>query len=108
VSRYDRTPRVACLVCGASLAGRRAGTKTCSGKCRMAALRARRAADHLDLDDRSLTKPVTVSGTLVTLAGLVGGPCPDPNRCRYFLRHAAGPWTCAYNHPRVHEGDAAI
>lgn len=30
----------------------------------------------------------------------IGGPCQDSNRCRYWRRHATGPWTCAYNHPR--------
>jgi hypothetical protein len=31
-------------------------------------------------------------------------PCPDPNRCEYRHRHHAGPWSCAFNHPR--QGDA--
>lgn len=31
----------------------------------------------------------------------VGGPCPDPTHCRHYGRHAAGPWTCEFNHPRA-------
>lgn len=37
-----------------------------------------------------------------------GGPCPDPDRCRHWRRHASGPWTCAHNHPAAddpHDGD---
>lgn len=33
--------------------------------------------------------------------GYVGGPCPDPLRCVYWLRYAEGPWTCESNHPRT-------
>lgn len=33
--------------------------------------------------------------------GYVGGPCPDPLRCRHWKRHPNGPWTCAFNHPRI-------
>jgi hypothetical protein len=27
-------------------------------------------------------------------------PCPDPLVCQFRMRHANGPWTCAYNHPQ--------
>ncbi|MEA2199444.1 MAG: hypothetical protein QOI89_40 [Solirubrobacteraceae bacterium] len=30
----------------------------------------------------------------------VGGACPDPTHCEHRWRHATGPWSCAYNHPR--------
>lgn len=29
----------------------------------------------------------------------VGGPCPDPLRCRYWTRMVNGPWTCEHCHP---------
>jgi hypothetical protein len=30
----------------------------------------------------------------------VGGECPDPSTCEYRGRHAAGSWSCEFNHPR--------
>jgi hypothetical protein len=36
-----------------------------------------------------------------TVSAFLGGPCPDPSSCRYRMRHAAGPWSCEFNHPRA-------
>lgn len=91
-----------CLVCGKSLAGRRAGTKTCNDKCRTAAWRARMATRDRNADIESRRATVTVSNPSVTLAGLLGGPCADPTQCVHRWRHASGPWSCAHNHPRTH------
>jgi hypothetical protein len=108
-----------CEVCKGSLAGRRAGTKTCVGKCRTQAWRDRKAASASETAHATrnpLAAVVTVTEPLVTLtqaqaadgaglARLVGPLCPDPSRCEHRWRHASGPWTCEANHPR--EEDAA-
>jgi len=90
-----------CAVCGHSIEGRRADTRTCSNKCRTAAWRlgAGSAAAHAG---RESSKPsVTVRKPLVTLTEFVYGPCPDPNRCRHYMRFPNGPWACRCCHPRV-------
>lgn len=101
-----------CAVCGGSLDGRRANAKYCSDAHRVAACRARKraqeatnAADSAPAPDRAA---VTPGGALVTLRAVQvdGGDfleplCPDPLRCRHYMRFASGPWTCEYCHPRV-------
>ena len=86
--------------CGASLDGRRPQAKYCSGSCRAAVSRERRAERA---SDACLAR--NTYGTEETAqkahTGFIGGPCPDPNRCRHYMRHASGPWTCEFNHPRV-------
>jgi hypothetical protein len=42
----------------------------------------------------------TPESALLPEAEYVGGPCPDPRHCRYWLSHANGPWTCEACHPR--------
>jgi len=93
-----------CSVCGGSLVGRRADAKTCQGMCRTRAWRERRAQRQAN---ESPTPSVTVTGQPVTLAGLLGGPCPDPSRCLHWQRYASGPWTCSHNHPRIESSEAA-
>jgi hypothetical protein len=90
-----------CAVCGRSIDGRRADCLTCSDKCRTAAWRSRKARAAARASGGSPKSSVTVRDPLVTLTALVGGPCPDPNRCRHYMRFASGPWTCEYCHPRV-------
>jgi hypothetical protein len=97
--------------CTESLAGRRATCRHCTVRCRVAAYRASKAqeaqADGLTGTTREKLT-VTLREAPVTLTGLYGGPCPDPNHCRYRWRHASGPWTCEYNHPRAEpESEAA-
>jgi hypothetical protein len=89
-----------CSVCGRPLDGRRKGAKTCEGKCRTAAWRARKAMPTPETGIEACSESVTVTDVPVTLRELLGGPCPNPNRCRYFMRHPTGPWTCEHNHPR--------
>jgi hypothetical protein len=103
------SPARSCVVCGESIDGRRADAVTCSGKCRTAAWRSRKPSGGPHATDARSTPSVTVRDPLVTLRGLVGGPCPDPNRCRHYMRFASGPWTCEYCHPRaaVKEVEAA-
>jgi hypothetical protein len=38
----------------------------------------------------------------------IGGICPDPTCCQHRGRHAAGPWTCDFNHPQEGERGAAV
>ena len=89
-----------CALCGESIDGRRPQAKYCSGSCRAAVSRERRAERA---SDACLAR--NTSGTEETAqkahTGFIGGPCPDPNRCRHYMRHASGPWTCEFNHPRV-------
>lgn len=96
--------------CVGSLDGRRASTVYCTDRCRVAACRerkAREAQNKLTKGDCQGEGRVTLTEPLETLVDLLGGPCPDPTHCSYRLRHASGPWTCEYNHPRDERQDRA-
>ena len=105
----ERTRRVErCAYCGGPMPERRRADATyCSGCCRTAASRerARTLGEGVEAVV-AVTRPlVGVTGTTTTRApapptsGPVGGPCPDPERCRHRWRYPTGPWTCAANHP---------
>jgi hypothetical protein len=87
--------------CEVSLEGRRADSRTCSSKCRTVLWRVRAASEAASAARESSKPSVTVRDPLVTPPAFVGGPCPDSNRCRYYMRFPSGPWTCDYCHPRV-------
>ena len=49
---------------------------------------------------------VTAGDTPVTLrehGDLLPPLCPDPERCRHYMRFPNGPWACRCCHPRVGE-----
>lgn len=114
----------ACQWCGASLEGRRPQARYHTGACRAAASRARQThrastdapVETSSLADSTLTgveragcvtpadthqnRTETAHGRPGNSSRYVGGPCSDELRCDYRHRFAAGPWTCAWNHPR--------
>jgi len=112
----------ACAFCGKSTEGRKAGTKYCSDAHRVAACRARKRAQEAESaaasGRASDVVAVTARDAPVTARGrgeLLPPLCPDPNRCRHFMRFPSGPWTCSACHPRLggtrlrvvrNEGDA--
>jgi hypothetical protein len=49
--------------------------------------------------DAAGTVHAATDGNDATGGGDPSVPCPDPLCCRYRWRHAAGPWTCEFNHP---------
>jgi hypothetical protein len=85
------------------------------GHHRVARKRAQEATNAAESSPAPDRVAVTAGGPLVTLIAAQGGadsllapPCPDPRCCEYRHRHASGPWTCEYNHPRGEsEPDAA-
>jgi hypothetical protein len=95
--------------CQASLDGRKANTRFHSDRCRVAAHRAEkkpREAGRATIGGVTRGEAsVTARALPVAPGGLLGGPCPDPSCCVYRWRHSSGPWSCAYNHPRVEASD---
>jgi hypothetical protein len=94
--------------CEQSLDGYRATKKYCTDAHRVAACRARKRAQEA----ASAAEPGAAPGRVAVTAGdlpvtlrerfdLLPALCPDPRRCEYRHRHASGPWTCEFNHPRV-------
>jgi hypothetical protein len=109
-----------CAFCNDCIDGRRPQARFCSGACRASASRQRAVEKASAVEP--LVMPSTAretaqephSGAMWPDAGteavgqgvnhvqpFLEPPCADPLRCRFLLRHPNGPWTCAFNHPRV-------
>lgn len=105
----------ACVICNGSLEGRRPEAITCSDRCRMRAYRERKAEPQASVTaavtgggvtPAVLPAPAVVPEPIVVApapSDFIGGPCSDPLRCAHFMRRPTGPWTCAWNHPRIGE-----
>jgi len=87
-----------CERCGQPVERRRAESHYCSSACRQAVYRARKAG--VTASDPSRVTAAAPRSVTASEPAYVGGPCPDPLRCKHWKRYPNGPWTCRANHPR--------